>query len=82
MSPQSARGTFGFVNSPLGDPDHRVVWRGDRFVFWGFATYASVQPGKRLKRIADVTWFFIPSAQRDRVWVTVLDPGAPQPSMR
>ena len=61
-----------------GDPVHRVVWRGDRFVFWGYATYAAAEPGKRLERIADDTWFFIPSAHRDRVWVTVLDPSSPE----
>ena len=60
-----------------GDPDHRVVWRGDRFVFWGYATYTAAEPGEPLERIAGDTWFFIPSAHRDRVWVTVLDPSSP-----
>jgi hypothetical protein len=60
-----------------GDPDHRVVWRSDRFVFWGYATYAVADLGEPLGRIADDTWFFIPSVHRDRVWVTVLDPSSP-----
>jgi hypothetical protein len=61
-----------------GDPDHRVVWRGERFVFWGYATYAAADPEEALERIADDTWFFIPSAHPDRVWVTVLDPSSPE----
>lgn len=60
-----------------GDPDHRVVRRGDRFVFWGYATYATAKPGEPLARIAGDTWFFIPSAHPNRVWVTVLDPDSP-----
>ena len=60
-----------------GDAAHRVVWRGGRFVFWGYATYAAADPAAPLERIADDTWFFIPSAHRDRVWVAVLDPGSP-----
>jgi hypothetical protein len=60
-----------------GDAEHRVVRRGDRFVFWGYATYAAADPAGPLERIADDTWFFIPSAHPDRVWVTVLDPATP-----
>jgi hypothetical protein len=60
-----------------GDPDHRVLRRGDRFVFWGYATYAAAEPGGPLDRVADDTWFFIPSAHPERVWVTVLDPKSP-----
>jgi hypothetical protein len=60
-----------------GNPDHRVVRRGDRFVFWGYATYVAAEPGGPLERVADDTWFFIPSAHPDRIWVTVLDPSSP-----
>lgn len=60
-----------------GDAAHRVLRRGDRFVFWGYATYAAADLEEPLDRIADDTWFFIPSAHPDRVWVTVLDRSSP-----
>jgi hypothetical protein len=60
-----------------GDPQHRVVRRGDRFAFWGYDVYVAADPSAPLTRIADGTWFFIPSADPERIWVTVLDPRTP-----
>jgi len=60
-----------------GDPPRRVLRRGDRFVFWGYATYAAERIGAPLERIAGDSWFFIPSAHADRVWITVLDRSTP-----
>lgn len=57
-----------------GDPLHRVVRRGDRFVLFGFATYAMDGPDAPLTTIADDSWFFVPSAHPDRVWLAFLQP--------
>jgi len=60
-----------------GDPPLRVVRRGDRFVFWGFATYSAADPLGQLDAIAHDSWFFIPSAHPDRIWLAVLDEDSP-----
>ncbi|HEV2755309.1 MAG TPA: hypothetical protein VG318_05985 [Actinomycetota bacterium] len=57
-----------------GDPPHRIVARGPRLVAWGYETY-SVDP--KLKRppsvLVDDSFFFLPSANRNRVWVAIPD---------
>jgi hypothetical protein len=65
-----------------GDPMHRIVRRGDRFVLWGFATYTMRDGDAPLETLAADTWFFIPSATADRVWLAVLEPGQPATSVR
>jgi hypothetical protein len=61
-----------------GDPPYRIARRGRSLVLWGYDTYAvdldvSVPPRKLHK-----SWFFIPSAVEDRVWVAILDPESPE----
>jgi hypothetical protein len=61
-----------------GDPPHRLVRRGDQLVAWGYETYL-LDPELRAKPhvlVAD-SWFFIPSAHEDRIWVAILDPQSP-----
>lgn len=66
-----------------GDPLYKLVSRGDVLVFYGQtdigpATYA-VDPDtpRSPALIDDETWFFVPSAVEDRVWIAVLDPASP-----
>jgi hypothetical protein len=61
-----------------GDPPHRIVRCGDRLVFYGGETYVldpdlSSPPTK----LGD-SWFFIPAAEPDRVWLALLDPTSPE----
>jgi hypothetical protein len=65
-----------------GDPMHRVVRRGDQFVVFGFATYTMRDADAPLETLAAESWFFIPSADDDRVWLAFLAPGQPRTSVR
>ena len=68
-----------------GDPPYRIVRRGERFVLWGYTTYALDSGlGAPLRPIARDSWIFIPSAHPDRVWVGFLDPksGATERALR
>jgi hypothetical protein len=61
-----------------GDPPHRIVRRADRLVVFGDATYLLDPPLERpLRELAANSWFFIPSAHHDRVWIAFLDPDSP-----
>jgi hypothetical protein len=62
-----------------GDPPYRIVRRGRSLVFYGKeATYAiGLDVRGPPKRIHE-SWFFIPSAAEDRVWVGLLDPASPE----
>jgi hypothetical protein len=62
-----------------GDPPHRIVRRGRRLVLWGYTTYVA-DPGFRRppRTLASRSWFFIPSAHPDRVWVAFLDRRSPE----
>jgi hypothetical protein len=61
-----------------GDPPHRVIRRGRRLVLWGFTTYVADLAFRRpLRTLARGSWFFIPSAHPDRVWIAYLDPRSP-----
>jgi hypothetical protein len=61
-----------------GDPPHRIVRRGDALVFYGGETYV-LDPGLRSppRKLGD-SWFFIPAAKPDRVWLAQLDPASPE----
>jgi hypothetical protein len=60
-----------------GDPAHRIVRRGDRLVFWGRDTFVvDADVGTPPRRLGD-SWFFVPSAHPERVWLARLDPGSP-----
>lgn len=65
-----------------GDPPHRIVSRGDRLVFYGQtqtdpAVYV-LDPSESLTPVLiDEAWFFIPSAEEDRVWLAILDTASP-----
>lgn len=54
-----------------GDPPHRVLRAGDRFVLWGYATY--VLEGERLREIVADSHVLFPSAHPDRVWLGIAD---------
>jgi hypothetical protein len=61
-----------------GDPPHRVVRRGRRLVLWGYTTYVADPGFRRPPRTLDRgSWFFIPSAHPDRVWIAFLDRRSP-----
>ncbi len=61
-----------------GDPPHRIVARGRRLVLWGYRTYVADRRFRRPPRtLARRSWFFIPSAHPDRVWIAFLDRGSP-----
>jgi hypothetical protein len=61
-----------------GDAPHRIVRRGGRLVLWGYTTYVA-DPGFRRppRTLVHRSWFFIPSAHPDRVWVAFLDRRSP-----
>jgi hypothetical protein len=61
-----------------GDPLYRIVLRGDELVVWGRDTYV-LDPDLRSppRKLGD-SWFFIPSAKPDRVWLAVVDPTSPE----
>ena len=62
-----------------GDAPHRIVRRGRRLVLWGYRTYVA-DPGFRRppRTLVRDSWFFIPSAQLDRVWIAFLDLRSPE----
>jgi len=62
-----------------GDPPHKIVRRGRRLVLWGYRTYVA-DPGFRrpLRTLVRDSWFFIPSAHPDRVWIAFLDRRSPE----
>jgi hypothetical protein len=59
-----------------GDPPYRIVSRGDRLVFYGQtqtdpAVYV-LDPSESLTPVLiDEAWFFVPSAEEDRVWLAL-----------
>jgi hypothetical protein len=61
-----------------GDPPHRIVRRGRRLVLWGYATYVA-DPGFRRppRTLVSRSWFFMPSANPNRVWIAFLDRRSP-----
>lgn len=67
-----------------GDPPYRIVRRGNELVLWGGTralagdTYV-LDPDLRSppRKLGD-SWFFIPSAKPDRVWLAVRDPTSPE----
>lgn len=61
-----------------GDPLYRIVRRGDKLVVFGYDTYV-LDPDLRLPpRKLGESWFFVPSAEPDRVWLTHLDRTSPE----
>jgi hypothetical protein len=61
-----------------GDPPHRIVRRGNKLVFWGRDTYVLDLDQRSSPRKLGNSWFFIPSAKPDRVWLAQLDPASPE----
>ena len=61
-----------------GDPRYRIVRRADQLVLFGFDTYVvDVDLSSPPRKLGD-SWFFIPGAEPDRVWLTELDPASPE----
>ncbi len=61
-----------------GDPPYRIVRRGRRLVLWGYTTYVADPAFRRPPRaLARGSWFFLPSAHPDRVWIAYRDPRSP-----
>jgi hypothetical protein len=62
-----------------GDPPHRIIVRDGRLVLWGYDTL--VLDGRAVDRpprtLVAGSWFFVPSAHPDRVWIAFLDPDSP-----
>jgi hypothetical protein len=61
-----------------GDPRYRIVRRGDQLVLFGFDTYVVDLDLRSPPRKLGESWFFIPGAEPDRVWLTELDPASPE----
>jgi hypothetical protein len=62
-----------------GDPPYRIARRGRSLVFYGRdATYAIGLDVRPPPRRIHASWFFIPSAAENRVWVGLLDPDSPE----
>ena len=59
-----------------GDPPYRIVRRRARLVLYGGDTYVTDMTLSTPTRL-HTSWFFIPSAVEDRVWVALLDPESP-----
>jgi hypothetical protein len=59
-----------------GDPPYRIVSRGERLVFYGQtqtdpAVYV-LDPSESLTpQLIDEAWYFVPSAEEDRVWLAL-----------
>lgn len=71
-------GTSQTVHVPelaAGDPPYFIARRGDDLVFWGYSTYAldAADPTADPVTLADDSWYFVPSARPDRVWVVIRD---------
>lgn len=61
-----------------GDPPYRIARRGNELVLYGGETYV-LDPGLRSPpRKLGASWFFIPAAKPDRVWLALLDPASPE----
>ena len=58
-----------------GDPPFYLIRRGDNLIFWGGETYAldARAPRGDPVVIAEDSWYFVPSAEPDRVWIAVRD---------
>jgi hypothetical protein len=61
-----------------GDPPHRIVRRGEKLVFYGGETYVLDPHLRSPPRKLGESWFFIPGAKPDRVWLAQLDPSSPE----
>ena len=61
-----------------GDPPYRIVRRGSELVVYGGDTYVLDHDLRSTPRKLGDSWFFIPSAEPDRVWLAVLDPASPE----
>jgi WD40 repeat protein len=61
-----------------GDPLYRIVRRGDKLVVFGFDTYVLDVDLRLPPRKLGDSWFFIPSAEPDRVWLSQLDRNSPE----
>lgn len=61
-----------------GDPPHRIVRRGSGLVLWGGDTYVLDDDLRAPPRKLGDSWFFVPSAKPDRVWLAHLDPESPE----
>ena len=62
-----------------GDPPHRIVRRGTKLVFYGGGGTYVLDPDLRSPpRKLGSSWFFIPGAKPDRVWLAHLDPASPE----
>ena len=61
-----------------GDPPYLIARRGKKLVFYGGDTYA-VDLDLRLppEKVGE-SWFFVPAAEPDRVWLALLDPTSPE----
>jgi hypothetical protein len=62
-----------------GDPPVRILRRGRALVLWGYDVWRldARLPDRPPRRILRRGWFFIPSADPDRVWVGLLDRRSP-----
>jgi hypothetical protein len=62
-----------------GDPPHRVIRRGRRLVLYGPSTAYVGEPGLRrpLRALDRDSWFVLPSAHPERVWIVSREPGSP-----
>lgn len=61
-----------------GDPLYRIVRRGNDLVVYGGDTYVLDLDLRSPPRKLGDSWFFIPSAEPDRVWLAHLDPASPE----
>jgi hypothetical protein len=61
-----------------GDPPYRIVRRGNELVLYGGATYVLDSALRSPPRKLGDSWFFIPAAEPDRVWLALLDPASPE----
>jgi hypothetical protein len=61
-----------------GDPLYRIVLRGDKLVVFGFDTYVLDPERPTSPRKLGDSWYFVPSSEPDRVWLTALDRSSPE----
>jgi hypothetical protein len=70
------------VPLPGGDPPHRVVRRGDRFVLWDRGTSVTGPRIRRPEPLERRSAFFLPSTRPDRVWLFRFDRDSPATNLR
>jgi hypothetical protein len=71
--------TASFSELAGGDPPYNMVRAGEELVVYGGGRTYAIDPGlEEPPRDLGESWYFVPSARSDRVWLMTLDPESPE----